>query len=194
MRLISLLAVAAVLGGSCVCATDSVADDVLRSAPDKGYLIQPGDLLQVTVWKEPDLTGEALVRSDGGLSFPLVGDVMAAGKTVEALRNDFVNRLKGFIPDPVVTIATKQIGGNEIYVIGRVQRPGGYAFVKPLDVMEALSLAGGGTPFAALNQIVILRRENTQQRAIRFHYSRVASGKDLTENILLQSGDTVVVP
>jgi polysaccharide export outer membrane protein len=194
MRFISLLAVAAVLGGSCGCVTDSVADDIPSSVPDKGYLIQPGDLLQVTVWKEPDLTGEALVRSDGGLSFPLVGDVMAAGKTVEALRDEFTKRLKGFIPDPVVTIATKQIGGNEIYVIGRVQRPGGYPFVKPLDVMEALSLAGGGTPYAALNQIVILRRENTQQRAIRFHYSRVASGKDLTENILLQSGDTVVVP
>jgi len=194
MRLTSLLAVLAVLGGFLGCSTGAVADGKPPAVPDKGYLIQAGDLLQVTVWKEPDLTGEALVRSDGGLSFPLVGDVMAAGKSVDALREEFTNRLKGFIPDPVVTIATKQIGGNQIFVIGRVQRPGGYPFVKPLDVMEALSLAGGGTPYASLNQIVILRRENTQQRAIRFHYARVASGKDLAENILLQSGDTVVVP
>jgi polysaccharide export outer membrane protein len=163
-------------------------------AADKSYLIQPGDTLQVTVWKEQDLTAEVIVRSDGGLSFPLVGDVQAAGKTVEALRDEFTKRLKSYIPDPVVTISTKQFGGNQIYVIGRVQRPGGYPFVKPLDVMEALSLAGGGTPFASMNRILILRRENGQQRVIRFHYNEVASGKDLAENILLQSGDTVVVP
>jgi polysaccharide biosynthesis/export protein len=158
------------------------------------YLLQPGDALQVTVWKEQDLTGEVLVRPDGGLSFPLVGDVTAAGKSVDAVREEFVKRLKRYIPDPVVTIALKQLGGNEIYVIGRVQRPGGFPFIRPLDVMQALSLAGGGTPYAALNSIVILRREHGEQRAIPFHYSEVARGRDLTENILLQSGDTVVVP
>lgn len=158
------------------------------------YLVQPGDTLQVTVWKEQDLTAEVLVRPDGGLSFPLVGDVAAAGKSVDALREEFVARLMHYIPDPVVTIALKQIGGNEIYVIGRVQRPGGYAFVRPLDVMQALSLAGGGTPYAALNSIVILRRGHDGQQAIPFHYSEVARGRDLEENILLQSGDTVVVP
>jgi len=160
----------------------------------KAYFLQPGDTLQVTVWKEQDLTGEVLVRPDGGVSFPLVGDVTAAGRSVDALREEFVKRLKRYIPDPVVTIALKQIGGNEIYVLGKVQRPGGFAFIRPLDVMQALSLAGGGTPYAALNSIVILRREHGEQRAIPFHYSEVAHGRDLTENILLQSGDTVVVP
>ncbi len=169
-------------------------DPVPGAKADRAYLIQPGDTLQVTVWKEQDLTADVLVRPDGGLSFPLVGDVNAAGKTIEALRVEFVKRLKRYIPDPVVTIALKQIGGNEIYVIGRVQRPGGYAFIRPLDVMQALSLAGGGTPYAALNGIVILRREHGEQRAIPFHYSEVARGRDLAENILLQSGDTVVVP
>jgi polysaccharide biosynthesis/export protein len=163
-------------------------------APENAYLIQAGDTLQVTVWKETDLTGEVLVRSDGGLSFPLVGDVAAAGKTVEMLREEFTTRLKNYIPDPVVTISTKKMDGNQIYVIGRVQRPGGYPFVKPLDVMEALSLAGGGTPFASLNSIIILRRENGQQRTIPFHYSEVAHGKKLAQNIVLASGDTVVVP
>jgi polysaccharide export outer membrane protein len=168
--------------------------DQAPATADKSYLIQPGDTLQVTVWKEQDLSQEVMVRSDGGLSYPLVGDVQAAGKTVEALRDEFAKRLKSFIPDPVVTISTKTLGGNQIYVIGRVQHPGGFPFVKPLDVMEALSLAGGGTPYASMNRILILRRENGQQRAIRFHYDEVAHGRALAENIVLQSGDTVVVP
>jgi len=158
------------------------------------YRLQPGDLLDVTVWKEKDLSGEVLVRPDGGISFPLVGDVIASGKTVDGLREELAERLKHYIPDPVVTVATKQIGGNRIFVVGKVQRPGEYPFSQSLDVMQALSLAGGTTPYAALNNILILRRDDTQQRAIHFHYSDVARGKDLTQNIVLQSGDTVVVP
>jgi polysaccharide export outer membrane protein len=158
------------------------------------YRVQPGDLLQVTVWKEQDLTGDVLVRPDGGLSFPLVGDLTATGKTCDELRQEISERLKRFIPSPVVTVATKQIGGNHVYVVGKVQRPGEYPFARPLDVMQALSLAGGTTPYAAVNDIVILHRENGAERAIRFHYSAVAHGKDLAENIVLQSGDTVVVP
>jgi polysaccharide export outer membrane protein len=193
MRLLLVLA-AIIVVGAAGCASSPDIRIPAAPAAGGGYLIQPGDLLQVTVWKEADLTGEVLVRSDGGLSFPLVGDLMASGKTVEALRDEFTKRLKNYIPDPVVTIATKQMGGNQIYVIGRVQRPGGYPFVKPLDVMEALSLAGGGTPFASLNSIIIIRRENGQQRTIPFRYSDVASGKKLSQNIVLESGDTVVVP
>ena len=209
MRLIPLLAVA-LLGGAIRMAVAADTDASLATptaatpatpAPGDGdaaqpeaYLIQPGDVLQVTVWKEPDLTGEILVRSDGGVSFPLVGDVTAQGRTITALRDEFAQRLKNYIPDPVVTIETKLVSGNQVYVTGRVQKPGGFPFVKPLDVMQALSLAGGGTPFAAMNDIVILRRENGEQRAIHFHYSLVSRGRDLAENIVLQSGDTVVVP
>jgi polysaccharide export outer membrane protein len=134
------------------------------------------------------------VRPDGGLSFPLVGDVAASGKTVTALREEFTERLKRYVPSPVVTVAVKQINGNHIYVVGKVQRPGEFPFGRPLDVMQALSLAGGATPFASVNDIVILHRENGQQRAIRFHYSDVARGKNLAQNIQLQSGDIVVVP
>lgn len=191
-----ILALTALVSGAA--GARAIADSApARSQPPSAteeYQIQPGDLLQVTVWKEQDLTSEALVRPDGGLSFPLVGDVKAAGKTVEELREEFTKRLKHYIPDPVVTIATKQIGGDEIFVVGKVQRPGGYPFIRPLDVMQALSLAGGGTPYASLNDIVILRRENGRQRAIRFRYSDVVRGKNLSENIVLQSGDTVVVP
>lgn len=204
MRFIPLLA-AALLGaaGACIAAAADLEPTGTAGSPStpaetpaavQGYLIQAGDVLQVTVWKEPDLTGEILVRSDGGLSFPLVGDVVAAGKTVDAVREEFTKRLKNYIPDPVVTIQAKQVTGNQIFVTGRVQKPGGFPFVKPLDVMQALSLAGGGTPFASMDDIVILHRENGEQQAIRFHYSMVSKGRALSENILLKSGDTVVVP
>jgi polysaccharide export outer membrane protein len=158
------------------------------------YRIQPGDVLDISVWKEKDLQAEVLIRPDGGMSFPLAGDLVATGKSVEQLRNDLVGRLKTYIPDPVVTVAVKQIGGNHVYVLGKVNRPGEFPFSRPLDVMQALSLAGGTTPYAALNDIVILRRQNGRVEAIRFHYGDVERGKDLTQDILLDSGDTVVVP
>jgi polysaccharide export outer membrane protein len=158
------------------------------------YYVQPGDLLTVSVWKEQDLTLEVLVRPDGGLSFPLVGDLVATGKSIAALREEFTERLKRYIPNPVVTVAVKLIGGNRVYVVGKVQRPGEYPFSRAVDVMQALSLAGGTTPYAAVNDIVILRRDNGQLRAIRFHYGAVEHGKDLGQDILLESGDTVVVP
>lgn len=162
------------------------------SAPE--YHVQPGDVLAVSVWKEQDLSLELLVRPDGGLSFPLVGDLEANGKSVAELRQEFTERLKRYIPSPVVTVAVKSIGGNHVYVVGKVTKPGEYPFNRPVDVMQALSLAGGTTPFAALNDIVILRRENGRLTAIRFHYPAVEHGKDLAQNIILESGDTVVVP
>lgn len=158
------------------------------------YLIQPGDQLTISVWKEKDLQGDVLVRPDGGLSFPLAGDLDAKGKSVEELRLALAARLKSYIPDPVVTVAVKAIGGNQIYVLGKVNRPGQFPFSSPVDVMQALSLAGGATPYAALNDIVILRRDNGRQEALRFRYGQVEHGKELSQNVLLHSGDTVVVP
>ena len=162
-------------------------------APDR-YLIQPGDLLVVSVWKEQDLQSEVLVLPDGGLAFPLVGDFVARGKSIQQLRTEITERLKPYVPDPVVTVAVKQIGGNRIYVLGKVNRPGEFPLSQPVDVMQALSLAGGTTAYAAVNDIVILRRENGIQQTMRFHYAEVERGKDLAQNVLLRSGDTVVVP
>ncbi|HUN74168.1 MAG TPA: polysaccharide biosynthesis/export family protein [Steroidobacteraceae bacterium] len=175
-------------------APGSTPPAVVPESPPAEYLVQAGDVLTVTVWKEQDLTGDVLVRPDGGLSFPLVGDLVARGKTVEELRKEITERLVRYVPSPVVTVAVKQVGGNHIYVVGKVQRPGEYPIVRSVDVMQALSLAGGATPYAALNSIVILHRENGRQQAFHFRYSEVARGRDLSQNILLQSGDTVVVP
>src|SRR5580658_8739388 len=158
------------------------------------YQVQPGDLLTVTVWKETDLTGDVLVRPDFGLSFPLVGDLDAHGKTVDQLREEITARLTRYIPSPVVTVAAKTVAGNHIYVVGRVQKPGEYPMARDVDVMQALSLAGGATPFAAVNDIIILRRLSAGQIVLHFQYNDVARGQDLRQNVVLQPGDTVVVP
>jgi polysaccharide export outer membrane protein len=167
----------------------------LRADEPEPYRIQPGDILMVSVWKEDALMAEVLVRPDGGMSFPLVGDVRASGRTVEQVREQVNERLSKFIPDPAVTIAVKQIGGNRVYVIGKVNRPGEFTFSRPLDVMQVLSMAGGATSFASLDDIQILRRDDSgKQSARRFRYSEVERGRSLDQNILLKSGDTVVVP
>ena len=148
----------------------------------------------VSVWKEQDLQAEVLVRPDGGLSFPLAGEIQASGRTVEEVRIAIDERIRKFIPDAAVTVTVKAIGGNRVYVIGKVNRPGEFPFSRPIDVMQALSLAGGTTPYAAVNDIRVLRRENGKQVAIAFRYADVERGRDLAQNIELQSGDTVVVP
>jgi len=186
--ILSALAVLSALGANTEAAIAQTSDS------PGSYQVQPGDVLTVTVWKETDLTGDLLVRPDFGLSFPLVGDLDARGKTVEQLRVEITERLKKYIPSPVVTVATKALAGNHIYVVGKVQRPGEYPVVRTVDVMQALSLAGGATPFAALNDIIVLRREAAGQVVLHFQYNDVARGRDLNQNVLLQPGDTVVVP
>ena len=161
---------------------------------DAAYLVQPGDTLQVTVWKEQELQSEVLVRPDGGLTFPLAGEIAAAGHTVEDIRKVLQGRLVKYIPDPVVTVIVKKAEGSRIFVVGKVNKPGDFALFRPIDVMQALSLAGGATPYADVNGIRILRREGTQQQVFHFRYDDVRRGKDLAQNILLHSGDTVVVP
>jgi polysaccharide export outer membrane protein len=158
------------------------------------YRLQAGDILEISVWKETDLQREVLIRPDGSFTFPLAGEVDARGKSVDAVRAILVERLQKYVPTPVVTVAVKQIGGNRVYVLGRVVHAGDFPLTNPLDVMQAISLAGGVTPYAAVNDIVILRRQNGRQQAFRFHYSDVARGRDLSQNIQLESGDTVVVP
>ena len=160
----------------------------------EGYLLQPGDVLTVSVWKEADLSSELLVRPDGGITMPLAGEMAAAGHTVEDVRSTIDQRLRKYIPDPAVTVSVKQTLGNQIFVIGKVNHPGPYPIIRPVDVTQALSLAGGTTPFASVDNIKVLRRHGEQQTIIPFRYSDIEHGRKLEQNILLQSGDTVVVP
>jgi polysaccharide export outer membrane protein len=158
------------------------------------YQLQPGDVVNVSVWKEPDLTSELLVRPDGAITLPLAGQIDAAGHTVEEVRSSIDSRLRKYIPDPAVTVTLKQALGNQIFVLGKVNRPGNYAIPRPVDVVQALSLAGGTTPFAAVNDIRVLRRVGGKQITLTFRYTDIEHGRRLQQNVLLQSGDTVIVP
>jgi polysaccharide export outer membrane protein len=164
------------------------------SAQDATYTVKPGDLLHVSVWKEPELQSPVLVRPDGGFSFPLVGDIDARGKSVAELQVIVTQRLSKYISDPVVSVSVTEIHGNKVYVIGQVAKPGEFIVNPRVDVMQALSMAGGMTPFASLNNIIILRRSGATQTALHFDYTDVAKGRKLDDNIQLQSGDVVVVP
>ncbi len=160
----------------------------------QSYKLQPGDVLQISVWKETDLQSEVLVRPDGGISFPLTGDLHASGHSVSELTAMLEVKVRKLVPDAVVSVAVKVASGNRVYVIGKVARPGDFPLNRPIDVMQALSLAGGATPFANTDNVRILRREGDHQSSISFRYSEVERGRKLEQNILLQSGDTVVVP
>ncbi len=158
------------------------------------YLLQAGDTIEISVWKEVDLQRVLIVRPDGKFSMALVGEMQAAGRTAEDVRQDVEKRLKVYIPEPVVTVTVQQVGGNKIYVIGQVRNPGAIVMNPRLSVMQALSLAQGGTPFAKLDEIVIIRSTGGKQQMLPFEYSRVAGGRDLSQNIQLESGDVVIVP
>lgn len=156
--------------------------------------MQPGDVLQVSVWREQELQSEVVIRPDGNMSFPLAGDLPAAGRGVEDLRADLEARLRKFVPEAVVTVAVKALVGNRVFIVGKVLKSGDFLMNRPIDVMQAIALAGGASPFADLNGIRILRRSAGKLTAIPFNYGDVESGRRLEQNILLQGGDTVVVP
>lgn len=161
---------------------------------NEGYLIGPEDVLHITVWKEEELDREVVVRPDGKISFPLVGSVQAAGRTTEEVQREITERLKKYIPDPVATVAVKTVSGYKVYVLGKVNNPGEFTVGRYVDVLQALTLAGGLNPYASEGGIKILRRKNGKQIALPFDYEEVEEGENLAQNILLKSGDIVVVP
>lgn len=161
---------------------------------DSEYVIGPEDMLEISVWKEDNLKKEVLVRPDGGLSFPLAGDLHAAGKTTDQIQAELVDRLEKYIPEPVVSVSVIKAANYKIYVTGRVNKPGDLAAGRPIDVLQALSMAGGLTPFASEDDIRIIRKVDKRPVSIPFNYTHVRNGRDLEQNILLKSGDVVVVP
>jgi polysaccharide export outer membrane protein len=177
-----------------VCATLLMLHCGRADAQEVAYTVKPGDTLRISVWKEPALDGTVLVTPDGGFSFPLVGQIDAMGKSVTQLQQIMLERLKKYISDPVITVAVQDIKGNKVYVIGQVNHPGEFIVNPRVDVLQALSMAGGMTAFASLGNIVVVRRTGTVQKTFPFDYGNVAKGRNLDQNIDLQSGDVVVVP
>lgn len=163
--------------------------------PDlSGYKIGPEDVIKISVWKDESLSKEALVRPDGNISFPLIGEIMASGKTVEELQKEVTQRIAPFISDPSVNVEMIKVNNYKIYVIGRVTRSGEYLVGHPPDVVQVLSMAGGLTPFASENEIKVFRRRNGKEQIFPFQFGDVKSGKHLEQNIILLPGDEVVVP
>jgi len=193
VQFIARAALAVMLAAVFVSPSANGQDDA-PSDENRGYLVQPGDLLHISVWGEAGLDQDVLVRPDGGFSFPLAGDLSAVGKTVEELRVEITERLARYIPGSVVTVAVRAINGNKIYVLGQVNNPGEFVMNPRIDVMQALSIAGGTTAFASTNGIFVLRRQNGRQVALSFRLDDVVRGRNLDQNILLESGDVVVVP
>ncbi|MGB8337972.1 MAG: polysaccharide biosynthesis/export family protein [Burkholderiales bacterium] len=165
-----------------------------EAVPTSDYRIGPEDVLDISVWKEDSLKKEVLVRPDGGISFPLVGEIQALDKTPTQIQQEITQKLTRYIPNPVVSVSVLKIVSNKIYVVGKVHKPGEYSTGRYLDVLQALSMAGGLTPYAAENKIKILRREGGQEISIPFEYAKVQNGNDLSQNIQLKRGDVVMVP
>ncbi|MGD0961029.1 MAG: polysaccharide biosynthesis/export family protein [Methylomonas sp.] len=159
------------------------------------YPLAPGDSLEISVWKEDGLQEQQyLVSPDGTIIFPLIGTVIAAGKTITELKDYLVARLGDYISDPSITVKLLGYQGNSIFVIGKVTKPGQYFSARKIDVLQALSLAGGLTVYANQGSISVLRRIGNDIKVFPFDYGDVIRGDDLQQNILLEPGDTVTVP
>jgi polysaccharide biosynthesis/export protein len=158
------------------------------------YSVGPGDVLEISVWRDETLSRELVVPPDGMLSFPLIGDVLVTGMTVAQIREAIRKKLSEYVPDASVTVILKTINSFRAYVIGQVKSPGTFPITMETRVMHLLSMAQGLTPFASERDIHILRHRNDKIEKIPFNYRDVVRGTNLEQNILLDRGDVIVVP
>ncbi|MDP2644554.1 MAG: polysaccharide biosynthesis/export family protein [Desulfobacterales bacterium] len=169
--------------------------DIEKPAGPEPYRIAAGDILRITTWKEPDFTiDDIVVRIDGRITFPLLDDIMAAGRSTLELKNDIATRLAKYVENPFVTVTVKSPEGQKFYVLGEVVRTGEYKLVKNLTILQAFALAGGFTAWASKSEIILLRSENQKDVIIRIDYKNIVKGKDLSQNIQIKADDTIIVP
>lgn len=168
-------------------------DYTLAELLDKAYEIGAGDLIEISVWKEESLTKELTVLPDGKVAFPLIGEIRAAGQTVDVLKSDIEEKLEKYIPNPVVSVVIKKPYSLQVFVIGKVAKPGRYGLSSNVDVLQALAIAGGLNSFAKSSKIKIFRRKGYATEVIPFNYDQVTDGEHLEQNIYLVRGDIIVV-
>jgi polysaccharide export outer membrane protein len=161
---------------------------------DDSFVIGNDDVLAINVWKEPDISRSIPVRSDGKISLPLVGEVQAAGLTPLKLEKDIASRLKNFISEPEVTVMVQQVNSQKFNILGQVVKPGSYVIANSPTVLDAIALAGGFRDFAKKKSIYVLRQGSSGESRIPFNYKDVSEGKNMSQNIKLQPGDTIIVP
>ncbi|MFH2066609.1 MAG: polysaccharide biosynthesis/export family protein [Pseudomonadota bacterium] len=166
-------------------------------APSKNpdYTIGSGDVLDIITWKEADFSREELfVRIDGKITFPLLGDIQAAGRTPQQLKEDIENQLKTYVGSPVVTVTVRVPGSQKFYILGEVVRTGEYNLVTHLTIIQAFALAGGFTEWAAKDEIILFRIEDGKEKIIRVNYKKIIKGEDFNNNIYIKANDTIIVP
>jgi polysaccharide biosynthesis/export protein len=166
----------------------------IPATTDPGYVIGAQDVLDISVWKEAELTRAVPVRPDGKISMPLLNDVQAAGLTPLQLAAEITTELKRFVTDPQVTIIVSVINSQRVYILGEATRPGAYPLLPGMTVLQALSSAGGFTQFANMKKIYVLRGSGGKAEKFPFNYKEVINGKNTEQNIALKAGDQIVVP
>ena len=177
-------------------AVPAMADDTVRKSAtaDPNYVIGAQDVLDINVWKEPDVSRTVPVRPDGKISLPLLNDVQAAGLTPAQLAAQITESLKKYVTSPQVTVIVTTINSQRVYILGEVTRPGAFPLIPGMSVLQALSSAGGFTQFAKVKSIFVRRIENGKETKYPFNYKEVINGKKPEQDILLKAGDTIVVP
>jgi polysaccharide export outer membrane protein len=194
MSFIASVAAVVLQGALLAGQTASGPSGATMATPPTDYVIGPEDVLAVTIWREQEMSGDVVVRPDGMITLPLIGDLRAGGLPPEVLRKHIEHAAQKLITDPNVTVAVRQIHSRKVFITGEVTNPGAYPLSAPRTVMQLIALAGGLTEYADEKAITITRIDNGQQRTYKFNYRDVARGRALAQNILLQPGDTVVVP
>jgi polysaccharide export outer membrane protein len=158
------------------------------------YIVGEADVLNVNVWKEPEVSQTVVVRTDGNISLPLINEVKVSGLTPLQIQNLIASRLKSFLNNPQVTVTVTDIRSKRAFITGEVIRPGSYSLNAQTTVLQLIAQAGGFTPFAKRDSIVVLRNEEGKLQKLKFKYKQVVQGKNTEQNISLHPGDTVVVP
>jgi len=161
---------------------------------DDSFVIGNDDVLAINVWKEPDISRSIPVRSDGKISLPLVGEVQAAGLTPLKLEKDIAEKLKNYISEPEVTVMVQQVNSQKFNILGQVAHPGTYGIANSPTVLDAIALAGGFRDFAKKKSIYVLRHSASGESRLLFNYKDVSQGKNMSQNVKLQPGDTIIVP
>lgn len=173
---------------------NATAAEPAPARSSEAYLIGPGDILDISVWKNPDLTKTVTVLPDGKIAFPLVGELHAANNTRKQLSNELRSRLKRFVPEANLSVVVVQVNSMLVYVIGRVNNPGHLVLNTKINVMQALAMAGGLNPFAKRDSIKIVRNSESAIKYFDFDYDSVFKGSKPAQNILLKRGDVIMVP
>lgn len=177
----------------CIWATPLMAEDA-KPEPGSEYIIGPGDVLDISIWKDEALTKSVLVLPDGKITFPLIGILTASGKTLSELKEEIETKISRYVTEPVLSLEVRQVNSMIVYIIGRVNSPGKFLLNANVTVLQALAMAGGLNPFAENGNIKIFRQEGAKTEILPFDYDEVVKGKELGQNVLLKRGDVIVIP